>query len=200
MIRRWARCVVLALPAFALMTLGWAGEEPNPPREPDCGSCALYTLLRLEDRPTSLSTIASRLGPPKPGGYSMKELRDAARACGLPLTGVILQKEERAIDRPMIVFLKRGPHGHFLVIRPLGVTGKLVQVIDSVRPPGVEDKADLTASPEWTGIALISEGSNGPKWLVAVCVASLSAIVVGLLWKHFNRLGVTTSFYSSDPM
>ena len=51
---------------------------------------------------------------------------------------------------------------YFLVIRPIGHTGKLVQVIDSDQPTRVMDKADLIASDQWTGLVLVPRRMNWP--------------------------------------
>ena len=83
------------------------------------------------------------------------------------MSGVLLKKREDAIDRPMLVFLRRKGHGHYVVVRPVGHTGKLVQVIDNFGPPEVVDKATLLASPVWTGIALLRESRSNRTSLLA---------------------------------
>ena len=92
------------------------------------------------------------------------------------LIGIRLEKSVDAIDRPMLVFLKRGSHGHFVVIRPIGHTGKLVQVIDSARGTEVVDKSDLINSPDWTGLALIPVRTD---WQYNLALGL--ALVIGLL-------------------
>jgi Peptidase C39 family len=164
---RLAIGLVLVLPAGAR---GQAG-----PATYDCGVSALYALLRVEGRPTDLREVVSRLPQPDSVGHSMRDLRDASRACGLRLNGIRLDKNGDAIDRPMLVFLKRGSHGHFVVIRPVGHTGKLVQVIDSVQGSEVMDKSDLIDSRDWTGLALVPARLG---WTSAV--ASGLAVVTGL--------------------
>jgi hypothetical protein len=182
----------LIIPLIALLPLVSLGQTPgDTPSEAEpsafnCGTLGLYALLRLEGRPAELAEIEAHLPPPTPGGYSMKELRDASRACGLKLSGVLLKKEERALDRPMLAFVKRGQHGHFLAIRPVGHTGKMVQVIDSVRPPEVLDKVDLFASRDWTGLALIPSRANWPL-RIACTLALISASTSLLLWAAPRR-------------
>ena len=56
-----------------------------------------------------LSAIGLHLPAMPPAGYSMLELRDAAKACGLRLSGVRLKDPARELDCPMIVFLKPRP-------------------------------------------------------------------------------------------
>ncbi len=89
------------------------------------------------------------------------------------------KSEERAIDRPMLVFLNRGEHGHFLVLRPVGTTGKLVQVVDSVNPPAVIDKTALFAAKSWTGLALIPDEPR--SWVLPARIAAAVVLVLGFL-------------------
>lgn len=154
----------------------------------DCGISALYNLSRLAGRPLEWDAIRSGLPRDRVGHFSMKELSDAALRAGLRLQGVLLdRKEERAIDRPMLVFLNRGQHGHFLVVRPIGHTGKLVQVIDSIEPPAVMDRSQLLAAPSWTGLALIPEKS---EWgILALRIATGSALLLALTWNLARRFG-----------
>lgn len=147
----------------------------------DCGTISLGVLLSLEGHPIEPDLLLARLRPSSPAGPSLQELRDAAAAHGLALRGVRLNREERAIDRPMIVFLQRDGHGHFQVVRPVGHTGKLAQVIDPNQPPMVVDKAALFAMPDWTGMALIPE--RRPGWLVRIGWGAIAGGAVGgLLW------------------
>ena len=169
---------VMAVPLARILADGPIQANPAPL---DCGMVALFHLLRLEGFSVELPRVESRLPASPRGGNSMKDLRLAARAFGMELTGVAMPKDGRAIDRPIIMFLKRGPHGHFLVVRPVGHTGKLVQVIDSVAPPAVIDKAELSASPEWTGLALVPDRPNVLVW-AAGGVVVLCAAAAKLAW------------------
>ena len=92
----------------------------------------------------------------------MKQLQSAARAQGLNLVGALLKKDPRSIDRPMIVFLKQGIHGHFIVVRPVGRTGGIIQIFDPNGPVRVVDKSDLFSGSEWSGLAPIPDR---PNWL-----------------------------------
>ncbi|MDE2509310.1 MAG: hypothetical protein KGM43_19080 [Planctomycetota bacterium] len=151
----------------------------------DCGTIALYNLHHLERGTADLDAIERALPQLRPGGYSMKELRDASRTLGLALTGVLLNKEERALDRPMLVFLKRSKHGHFLVIRPVGHTGKLIQVIDSIQQLDVIDKSTLLASSEWTGLALVP---SRPNWMLRIAGGVATGLaVVGFIATRARR-------------
>jgi hypothetical protein len=151
-------------------------QGPAKSQEPgDCGTLALYSLLQIEGFPASLNVISSQLPPYRPAGYSMNELRIAARSLGLVLDGAFLGRSADPIDRPMLAFLKVDSKGHFLVIRPAGHTGKLVQVIDSNQPPRVMEKVDLVASEQWTGLVLAPRRTSW--WTVGI--ASLPPLLMG---------------------
>ena len=160
-----------------------AGLDDDIAREDapvDCGTMALGALLMLEGRPVAPEALLARVGPSSPEGPSLKQLRDAARVFGLSLRGVRLNDDERAIDRPMIVFLKRPRHGHFQVIRPVGHTGKLAQVIDSNTLPNVVESACYSA-PEWTGIALVPD--RRPGWPVRILLGLIAGTALtGVGW------------------
>ena len=121
----------------------------------DCGTLSLYILLRLEGKTTDLGQITSHLPPVPASGYSMKELRDAAHEAGLDLTGVKLKNVGRLDDGPSILYLNKEGHGHFVVIRPVGHTGNMIQMFDSARYPTLLEIDTLRNSQEWTGLALI---------------------------------------------
>ena len=155
----------------------------------DCGMDALYHLMRLEKRDVPIARIAAAMPRLHPDGYSMKELRDAAASLGLKLDGVNLPRNPEVIDRPMLAFLNLGDRGHYVVIRPIGHTGHLAQVIDEVGEPLVVDSTQLFASPQWTGFVLIPRRTN---WLVVVGagVALFSLIGLALLsWRRSGRDG-----------
>jgi ABC-type bacteriocin/lantibiotic exporter with double-glycine peptidase domain len=189
------RCADLILAAFLvaatcpMMPTGRADESvPSATATYDCGTLALYNLLRLEGHPTDLATLESRLSSPSPRGHSMQQLRDAARSFGLDLIGVRLSKRHGSLDRPALVFLKEGHHGHFLVIRPIGQTGKLIQMLDSNRMPDVVDAADLFASPRWTGLALIPDRPNwSMRAVVALFLIALTLPFLGPLSRLQHR-------------
>jgi len=163
-------CAVLAWATIfcAQMCLGqWAVPSRNP-TEYDCGTLALRTILALEGRAVPVDAVRSALPGEGKTGRSMAELRDAARALGLTLMGVSLPRSDRAPDRPALVLLKREDHGHFVVVRPVGPSGRLIQIIDPNGDPIVTDAADVYASPEWTGLALIPKR---PNWAFRVATS-----------------------------
>jgi len=119
----------MAVVAVAMALAARSARADGALDRPDalqCGTMALYHLLRMEGADVTVEAIQARLPRPRPEGYSMKELRAAASACGVRLDGVLLKKSAEAIDRPMLVFVDRGGHGHYIVARPVGRTGKLV--------------------------------------------------------------------------
>jgi hypothetical protein len=136
----------------------------------DCGTIALFMLLRIEGQDIDIDDVKDRLPEPDGRGFSMQELRSAAGAFGVPLDGMNLRPCEKPLDRPALVFIKRGPHGHFSVVRPVGHTGKLVQVLDSTLEPKVLDVTTLCGSSEWTGMALLP---RRPNWAVRIAAPLL---------------------------
>ena len=120
----------------------------------------LYHLLHLTGRSADLNELRSMMGGPGAEGHSFRELRQAARHFGLPLDAVVLPKRLSAIQGPVLLFLKTGREGHYLVVRPVGHTGHLVQVLDGARPPDVIDAEQLFDSLSWTGLALVPHQSN----------------------------------------
>ena len=151
------------------------GSLTPAPVEVDCGLASLYLLLQLRGYAVDLSALRAHLPPRPAAGYSMMELRDAAGRLGLPLVGVHLQSGDSVPDTPLLAFLNRGGHGHFLVIHPVGHTGRMVQVFDGFQGPVVMDWADLYKSPEWTGLALVPHRT---VWWTRIAPAG--ALIVGL--------------------
>lgn len=158
-----------------------------PIKSYDCGTIALFYFLRLQGNPVDIGQVEAILPPTRSRGYTMKELRDAGRALGTDTRGAQVKRQDDALDRPMLVFLRQGDHGHYAVIRPVGHSGKLVQVIDQARPPEVMEKSDLFASPEWTGLVLIP---SGPDWRTRTAFALImvaSALLVALALRRLRR-------------
>lgn len=121
-----------------------AAAGPEEATRPDCGVNALFVLLRLEGVPVTLDRLEATLPRRQPDGYSMAELAAAARSLGLSLEGVRFDRGDRPPDRPAIMFLKDGQGGHFAVLRPVGTTGTMVQVIDPLRRPGSRITTDCS--------------------------------------------------------
>lgn len=166
--------------AVLQIVAGRASAEGEPVERGafDCGTLALYTLLRLEGHHLDLKVFEARLPAPRDRGYSMEELRSAARSFDIELSGVQIIRSDRAPDRPILAFLRHQPHGHYLVIRPVGHSGRLVQVLDPNRSPYVLDATSLYDSPEWTGIALLPER---PRWRVWTSIGFILAASLAVL-------------------
>jgi len=144
---------------------------------PDCGTVALYNLLRLKGIDVNVPQIEAHLPAPTAAGRSMRDLRDAARELGLKLSAISL-KEAGAIDRPMLAFLKDGARGHFVVIRPVGHTGRLAQVIDLDQPPRVVDKSALFSDRTWTGFALVPGRLNALPLALSGLIGTFAVILL----------------------
>lgn len=154
---------------------------------PDCGTAALFYLLNISGQPIDLPEILSALPPSDPRGYSLREIRACARRLGLRLDGVRLNPTtDRSPDRPVLAFVNRQGHGHYLVVRPVGHTRKLVQVFDGPTEPTVMDASLLYAQPGWTGIALIPSRPNWPDWVVVAIV--FAALIVLPVYAAQRRL------------
>lgn len=190
MTRRAVASISMFLLAVAPIESGAAHSGQQRPadaetsaREEDaipCGTLSLYVLCRLEGRKVDLTTVAARLPEDVRAGHSLAEIRDAAAECGLRLRGVRLRPSDWPLDRPALVHLDRHSSGHFVVIRPVGQSGRLAQVIDGRHRVEVLDFERLVSSPEWTGLALIP---GRPNWAGGAGVA-LAIAASGLVVSH----------------
>jgi len=114
----------------------------------------------LQGRPVTVDRILSQLPAHHPDGYSMAELAAASEALGLPLRGVRFAKGDPNPGQPAIAFLESERGGHFSVLRPLGTTATMVQVIDPPIPPWVTDYDRLFVNGIWTDRILLPQ----PPW------------------------------------
>ncbi len=170
----WAGLVALLVSTSVVR----AAEEKD---RLDCGVNSLYLLLRLEGRSPSFDELLGTLPTTHPDGLSMAELMDASGLFGLKLDGVQFPKGGGVLDRPMIAFFQGPKNGHFAVIRPVGTTRKMVQVIDPPNPPWIGDLDRLPSNKAWTGRVLIPRKpwiSDEPaRWAIGSAV--LAAILFG---------------------
>jgi hypothetical protein len=141
----------------------------------DCGPNAVYLLLHVAGRPVTLDAVRAALPPRHPDGYSMTELAGLSRALGLPLEGVRFQKRDVPLDRPAIAFFDDGRAGHFAVLRPVGTTGTMVQVIDPPRVPRVVDYDRLFADTPWAGRLLVPRDAWPARLAPAILAAGAPA-------------------------
>ncbi len=180
----------LCLTAAYLVAVSSRADEPALPPSAayDCGFTALFYLLRLEGRAASIEQLQARLPQQRPAGYTMLELRDAAAACGLATSGAHLKSHVDMPDRPGLTFVKRGAHGHYIVVRPVGHSGKLVQVFDQSRVPHVLDRSALFASPGWTGLVLMPERPAWRARLGATLLIAPIGLLTPILYSRFRQV------------
>ncbi len=159
---------------------------PDETRPLDCGFNALFILLELEGRPGTLERLEAALPRWNPEGYSMAELAAAGHSLGLDLEGVRFVKGDRGLTRPAIAYLRDARGGHFAVLRPVGATGTMVQMIDPPAAPHILDYDGLLAARSWTGRILIPS----PPWIVRnMSSLILSAGGVLFLFACLRRFG-----------
>jgi hypothetical protein len=175
-------CMIAIL---ALATSGGAAE-PTATTTLDCGADALFVLLHLEGRPVALDQLEKSLPPRRRDGYSMSELAASSAAVGLPLDGLRFGKRHGAPTRPVIAFFKDPKTGHFAVLRPVGTTGKMVQVIDPPHVPWITDWDKLFAAKSWTGRILVRRD----PWIVRNMIPVLLAAAGGVLLMTGLRRGL----------
>jgi hypothetical protein len=135
------RPTLFLLPAVLLVASSPACRAQSGYDAPDCGTNALYLLMKLQGMTSGLNEIQSALPPPREQGYSMLELQSAAKACGLHLVGVRFRPASAPL--PGSVIAHRPGHkpasGHFVVLRPLGSNNTMIQVIDPPYAPQLID-------------------------------------------------------------
>ena len=162
-----------------------AGQQrstaPDKPELYECGVLSLYTFLRLNNVAVKLQDLDDVINPSQTDGHTLKELRDAGKKFGLRLIGVHLRKGQ-TISAPVIIYFKSGRHGHYAVLRPVGHTGKLVQLMDTLAPvPEVSDFSVVTSRTDWTGICLMRKD---------VDVVSMLTFLVGCLTVGISVFGI----------
>ncbi len=159
-------------------------QEDRPEAGLNCGAASLYVLAKLLDHPLTLNEIRSKLSQSPTQSLAMSDLRRGAEQLGIDLRGVLLARSpgRPLVRQPVIAFLNRGRSGHYVVVRPVGHTGHVVQLIDSINPPEVVESELLLASPAWTGIALSPHPDRGviirSRIIMAFVVVGLIAIAL----------------------
>ncbi len=180
------RAASVVFVAFALAASAPAAR-PGETTKLDCGVNALFVLLHLEGRPVTFDRLLSALPPRHPEGYSMAELAAAARSIGVDLEGVHFAKGEKALTRPAIAFLKQGKGGHFAVLRPVGTTGTMVQVIDPPSLPWIADYDRVLATKPWTGRILVARTPWIVRNVVPLLMAAAGAFLLVAAFRHRLR-------------
>ncbi len=153
----------------------------------DCGVNSLYLLLTLRSVEADLADLRRTLPDTVERGLSMAEIRAASAKHGCRLRGAKIGAGDVPLDRPAIVLLKpEGGEGHFVVLEPVGVLGKMVMVLDFPRPPRIVDYAELMDGGDWTGLALspVTGWERIGPWVASGLGASLVALGVFAPWKR----------------
>jgi ABC-type bacteriocin/lantibiotic exporter with double-glycine peptidase domain len=161
---------------LALTTSGGAAER-TATTTLDCGANALFVLLRLEGRPVTLAQLERALPPRRTEGYSMAELAASSAALGFRLDGVRFGKGDQVLTRPVIAFFKSAEGGHFAVLRPVGTTGTMVQVIDPPHVSRIVDYTQVLSAKSWTGRILTARDA----WIVRNMIPLLMAVAGWIL-------------------
>ena len=151
--RCWAfRVAVLFGSSLSVLSLRADEMEPHLL---DCGPNSLFILLKLTGHEADLNAITRSLPPRDSAGYSLSELQTAASKFGLRLNGVRFDKRNSPLSQPAIAYIMTLGEGHFIILKPVGVTGKMVQIIDPPSAPVITDYDQLLAARSWTGRLLI---------------------------------------------
>lgn len=170
----------------------------------DCAVNALYMALRLMQVNIGIDELKSRFPPEQSKGYSMREIQEVAKRCGVSLKGVRVEQKDLPLSNPAIIYLYAGGEGHFAVLRSVGVYGKLVQMIDPPFSPKVFDFESIRKSSEWSGYALIPVGHTGgytrSSWFMAIAAAVLGACVIALRQYASRRVTHPDESHRRQPM
>lgn len=179
LVLRWFFVIVVVLSPNPLKV---AEADPEQVAFPDCGTNALFVLHRLENRSITLDKVTAVLPTRHPKGYSMRELSTASRSLGIDLEGVHFGNGDKALTRPAIAFVEDKRGGHYAVLRPLGTTGTMVQLIDPPHAPWITDYATLFSSRNWTGRILIPRGTWWTRYTYFGILAVGGALLLTGLW------------------
>lgn len=154
---RRATAIVTLLVGGLCPRPGLAHDPDSEPQGLDCGAYCLYLMARLEGRAIDVPKLERALPARHPAGSSMLELQRSARALGMRFRGIRFGKNDAPLDRPAIAFLNASGEGHYVVLRPVGFTGTMVQVMNPPLVPRVIDYKNLFNTPSWTGRLLVPE-------------------------------------------
>jgi ABC-type bacteriocin/lantibiotic exporter with double-glycine peptidase domain len=165
------------------LILGILGEGPDEPPvapkldpppsestdiEPDCGLKALYNLMHLSDLEVDYVSIADALPPLHRDGYAIGELRDAASRLGMRTAAYRLRLADLPRDRPSLARLHvpLRDAGHFVVFRPVGTSGRLVQMLSPPYVPRILDLVEITprGNPELQVLVPVSLTESAVLW------------------------------------
>jgi ABC-type bacteriocin/lantibiotic exporter with double-glycine peptidase domain len=159
--------------------------------EIDCGAIALYECLALHGMKADLEVIARELPVTGGRGRAMYDLMRVGRRLGLPLEGSRVDSVLEFPDTACVIYLKLPAGGHYVVGRPVGFTGKLIQILDGYQEPAVVAKQELIRSIGWTGLTLRAKSrwTLGKSVVQALCLAcGLYVGGVGGVWLWKRRM------------
>lgn len=151
-------------------------------REPkDCGRIALYILLRLEGKPTSMEDLKSTVPVDAEVGTSMAELQEAGNALGLATeVQFVKPRELRSLGFPYVLHGKTGlksKTGHFLVVVDRNPKTGALAAIDPVWQ-SFEWYAEQAVLSSYSGYVLVPKR---PRTVEFACLAVLTTMAA-LLW------------------
>lgn len=175
---------LIAFLATVCIPLAYASEPLGG--DPDCGVNSLYLLCRIEGRPVELAQLARALPTRDPKGFSMLELSRAAGTAGLPLDGIEIRADEASLDRTGIAYLRDSDNGHFIIVRPVGIMGGMVQVIDPPNPPLVMEYRKLSSLKSWTGHMLVPRTSRLSQYIWPLSTG-MTGVIFLITWVQRRR-------------
>jgi ABC-type bacteriocin/lantibiotic exporter with double-glycine peptidase domain len=153
-------------------------EDPSAKRHEtqyECNTISLYMFYKINCIDIDINMIEGLLPPSTARGRNMEALVNASRTLGLPLEAVRFGPNE-PIQEPSIILVRRSEHGHFVVVRPVGRSGKLLQVLDGYAAPRIVEATRVYQSPQWTGLALVM-----PRRLSRLLFYTTVIIIFGIL-------------------
>ena len=191
LVRRFIPIVTILVVGVLIGTPVKSAETQQDPS--DCGAKSLVLLLSLLGHKISIQDVLATLPPNRAQGVSLSDLQASARALGLRLRGVNLDARNIPLTKPAIAFVKLQDSGHFVVLRPVGVTGKIVHDIDPPSAPFIMDYDRLLGGAAWTGRVLIPETAVDRvlSWtrfgLAIVAATSVLALGIRRVWSIKGR-------------
>lgn len=189
--RRWPNLFVLTL--ILVATWNAPVHSEGDLSALSCGPNSLYVLLDLLGRRANLGDTLRVLPAPHPRGYSLLEIREAARRRGLDLWCGHLTRENTPLDRPVIAFFdgSQTRTGHYAVLVPVGQTGTMVQMIDPPYYPVIVDYKDII--PVRSSIKILYPLSFWQsKWFPVAIIASITIIFSAIYLLPRSRFGFIT--------
>lgn len=172
------------------------GDSFRQSAKADCGAQAVYLLLSLHHKPVVIEDVISSFVDEDSAGHSMLELAQASSRLGLPVVGKRYQPGQTFPDRPVIAYLRLRDAGHFFVIRPVGATGTLVQILDPPHEPVIMELSELVKRDFWTGALLVPEKGFLSHWFVFTLAICGSLTGLGLVVRRLKP-NQTRTFHDS---